>query len=105
MTTRKLATAFLLGLISIGLIFGIAAADEKISLKGTIKEYDTDAKTLVVTTEDGKEMTFAVENEKALKKLDDRLFKGDGVKIRYIGKDGKNIIEGPNDLKGTKPGC
>ncbi|MDA8077348.1 MAG: DUF1344 domain-containing protein, partial [Nitrospiraceae bacterium] len=83
----------------------IVIAEDKMNVKGKIKEYDLEKKTLVVTADDGKEMTFVMQNEKALKKLDDRLFTGDEVKIRYTVKDGKNVIEGVNDLKGTKPGC
>lgn len=87
------------------LLAGAALAEEKMDIKGKIKEFDLDNKTLVVTTAEGKDMTFVVENEKAIKKLDDRLFVGDEVKVRYTVKDGKNVIGGANDLKGTKPGC
>jgi len=87
------------------LLTGFSVAEEKLSVKGKIKDYDLDAKTLVIRTDDGKEMTFLIRNEKALIKLDDRLFKDDEVKIRYTVKDGKNVIDGANDLKGTKPGC
>ena len=89
----------------IALLTGFSLAEEKLSIKGRIKDYDLDAKTLVIKTDDGKEMTFVIKNEKALTKLDDRLFKDDEVKIRYSVRDGKNVIEGANDLKGTKPGC
>lgn len=99
-------TAFMAAALTV-LVFmaGFASADEKLSIKGKIKSYDLEAKSLVVTTDDGKDMTFSVLNAKALEKLDDRLFAGDEVRIRYIVKDGKNVIEGANDLKGTKPGC
>ncbi|MBI5640984.1 MAG: hypothetical protein HZA17_11210 [Nitrospirae bacterium] len=84
---------------------GLALAEEKMNIKGKIKDYDVDAKTVVIIADDGKEMIFTIANEKALQKLDDRLFKGDEVKIRYIIKDGKNIIKENNDFRGTKPGC
>lgn len=89
----------------IALLAGFSLAEEKLSIKGKIKDYDLEAKTLVIRTDDGKEMTFVIKNEKALIKLDDRLFKDDEVKIRYSVRDGKNVIDGANDLKGTKPGC
>ncbi|HEX8947472.1 MAG TPA: hypothetical protein VF790_00845, partial [Dissulfurispiraceae bacterium] len=84
---------------------GISLAADKIKVKGKIKEYDLTNKTVVVTTDDGKELAFTIESEGALKKLDDRLYKGDEVKIKYIEKDGKNVIPDTNDLKGTKAGC
>jgi len=87
------------------LLAGFSIAEEKLNVKGKIKDYDLEAKTLVIKTDDGKEMTFIIRNEKALIKLDDRLFKDDEVKIKYTVQDGKNIIDGANDLKGTKPGC
>src|SRR5512143_3165335 len=105
MKTARTLTAVLTLVLGVLLLAGAALAEEKMDIKGKIKEYDLDNKTLVVTTDAGKEMTFIVENEKALKKLDDRLFAGDEVKIRYTVKDGKNVISGANDLKGTKPGC
>lgn len=89
----------------IAILGGMASAEEKISVKGKIKSYDIEAKTVTVVTDDGKEMTFTIESDKALKKLDDRLFKDDEVKVRYIIIDGKNVIKDSNDLKGTKPGC
>lgn len=87
------------------LFAGISLATDKIKVKGKIKDYDLANKTVVVNTDDGKEMAFTIESEEALKKLDDRLYKGDEVKIRYIEKDGKHVIPDSNDLKGTKPGC
>ena len=105
MKMARALTAVLVVLLGVMLLAGAALAEEKMDIKCKIKDYDLDNKTLVVTTDAGKEMTFIVENEKALKKLDDRLFTGDEVKIRYTVKDGKNVIGGANDLKGTKPGC
>jgi len=105
MKTARLAAVLVMATFCIAMLAGFGLAEEKMSVKGKIKDYDLDAKTLVITADDGKEMKFTVKNEKALNKLDDRLFKGDEVKIRYIIKDGQNIIEGSNDLRGTKPGC
>lgn len=105
MKTRRLVMVAVLAAFCIALLTGFSLAEEKLSIKGRIKDYDLDAKTLVIKTDDGKEMTFVIKNEKALTKLDDRLFKDDEVKIRYSVRDGKNVIEGANDLKGTKPGC
>ncbi len=105
MKAKQSLIGAVLAVFIITLLAGFALAEEKYSVKGKIKEYDLDAKTLVIKTDDGKEMTFVIKNEKALIKLDDRLFKDDEVKIRYTVKDGKNVIDGANDLKGTKPGC
>jgi len=105
MKATRLIAVSVLAIFCIAMFAGFALAEEKISTKGKIKSYDLDEKTVVVATDDGKEMTFTIENEKALKKLDDRLFPGDEVKIKYIIKDNKNIIKENNDLRGTKPGC
>jgi len=105
MKAAKLVTLSVLAVFCIALFAGFAMAEEKMDFKGKIKNYDLDAKTLTVVSGDGKEMTFTVENEKALKKLDDRLFPDDEVRIKYIIKDGKNIIKENNDLRGTKAGC
>ena len=87
------------------LLAGISVAADKINVKGKITSYDIEAKTVTIAADDGKEMTFSIRSDKALQKLDDRLFKGDEVKIRYIIKDNKNLIQDTNDFKGTKPGC
>ena len=105
MKVFRLIAVSVLAVFCIALFAGLALAEEKIEIKGKIKEYDLDAKTIVIKADDGKEMTFTIENEKALKKLDDRLFPDDEVKIKYIIKDGKNIIKENNDLRGTKAGC
>ena len=105
MKATRLIAVSVLAIFCIAMFAGFALAEDKISTKGKIKSYDLDEKTVVVATDDGKEMIFTIENEKALKKLDDRLFPGDEVKIKYIIKDNKNIINENNDLRGTKPGC
>ncbi len=105
MKTSKRVTVMILTLFCLVLFAGVALADEKINVKGKITGYDLEAKTVTVAADDGKEMTFNIESRKALEKLDDRLFKGDEVKVRYTEKDGKKIIKDTNDLKGTKPGC
>lgn len=98
------ATAVLVvTLFCVALFAGVALA-EKMEAKGKIKDYDLNKKTVVVTI-DGKDMTFVVEHEGALKKLGDRLEKGDEVKVKYTNEGGKNVIKSFNDLKGTKPGC
>jgi hypothetical protein len=102
--SKALAVPVLL-VFFVSVFAGVALSEDKLSVKGKITGFDIDAKTVVITTDDGKEMTFVIENDKALKKLDDRLFKDDEVKIRYIIRDGKNIINQNNDFRGTKPGC
>lgn len=105
MKASRVVTVLLMAFFCMSLFAGLVMAEEKIKVQGKIKDYDLDKKTVVVITDSGKEMTFVIENESALKKLDDRLFRDDEVKIRYIVIDGKNVIQGSNDLKGTKPGC
>lgn len=105
MKTTRLIAVSVLAVFCIAMFAGFATAEEKIDFKGKIKSYDLDAKTVTVVADDGKEMTFTVEDEKALKKLDDRLFPGDEVRIKYITRDNKNIINKNNDLRGTKAGC
>lgn len=105
MRLKQRFAVVLLGLLILGFASGEILAVEKIKIKGIIKEYDVKEKTITITTPDKKEMTFVIESKKALDKLDDRLFAGDEVKIQYFVRDGKNIIQDTNDLKGTKPGC
>lgn len=105
MKASKAAAILVVAVFIMSLFAVTVTAEEKISIRGKIKDYDLGAKTLVVTTTDGKEIALTVENETALKKLDDRLFKDDEVKVKYIVNDGKNVIKGSNDLKGTKAGC
>lgn len=104
MKASRVAAVLVSAIFCMALFAGVVMAEDMVKAKGTIKDYDISNKTVVVTIE-GKDMTFVVENETALKKLDDRIEKGDEVKIKYASKDGKNIIKGSNDLKGTKAGC
>ncbi|MEM7828444.1 MAG: hypothetical protein QW561_03810, partial [Candidatus Aenigmatarchaeota archaeon] len=48
--------------------------------------------TVVITTQDGQEVTVTVEDETTLAKFKDgRISEGDEVKVKYTTKDGKNI--------------
>ncbi|MBF0557868.1 MAG: hypothetical protein HQL08_03705 [Nitrospirae bacterium] len=105
MKTSRFFTAALLAVFSIMLFAGITAAEDKILIKGNIKNFNIKERTVTVTTAEGKDMTFVIENDSALKKLGDSLEKGDEVKIKYIIHENKNIIKGGSDLKGTKAGC
>ncbi|MEW5744285.1 MAG: hypothetical protein AB1805_02415 [Nitrospirota bacterium] len=102
--SRVIALA-VMALFSIALLSGVVLAAEKVTVKGKVKDYDLAGKTVTITTDDGKDMTFAVENESAMKKLDDRILKGDEVKVKYVSEGGRNVIKGSNDLRGTKAGC
>ncbi|MFO0751877.1 MAG: hypothetical protein U0411_00945 [Thermodesulfovibrionales bacterium] len=104
MRVARLGALLVMALFCAALIAGAATAADKISVKGKVKDYDLAQKTVTVTVGE-KDMTFVVENESALKKLDDRILKGDEVKVKYTEEGGKNVIKGSNDLKGTKPGC
>jgi len=46
---------------------GAVQAEDKVSVKGNIRDYDLEAKTVTITVEEGKDVTFSVENEKAMK--------------------------------------
>lgn len=105
MKALRVTAILVAALFCVSLFSGLVMAEEKIKVQGTIKDYDIGKKVVLINTADGKEMSFVVENESALKKLDDRLFRDDEVKIKYVIMDGKNVIKGSNDLKGTKPGC
>ena len=84
---------------------GVSMAAEKILVKGKILEYDLDEQTVTIKADSGEEMTFVIENDVALFKLDDRLFEDDEVKIKYVEESGKKVIKEGSDMKGTKPGC
>jgi|SRR5208283_5527280 len=88
----------------VAIVAGAVLAADKIEVKGKIKDFDIAKKTVVVDV-GGKDMTFEVQHEGALRKLGDRLDRGDEVKIKYTTEGGKNVIKGFMDLKGTKPGC
>ena len=90
--------------LAISMSFGMALAQDKIFVKGIIVEYDLDERTVTVDV-DSEEMTFVIESDVALLKLDDRLFEGDEVKVKYVVEDGKMIIKEATDMRGTKPGC
>ncbi|CAK0754233.1 exported hypothetical protein [Gammaproteobacteria bacterium] len=89
------------------LLFGnTAMAEEKVLVRGEIKAYNLEARTLSVVVEGSKEeMMFLIKDSKALGMLDDQLFVGDKVRLRYTVNDGRNIINSAQDLKSTRPGC
>lgn len=80
-------------------------AEEKITVKGEIKSYNLEDKTLVLTVEGDQELIFFIKDAKALKMLDNKLTVGDRVRIRYYIEENKNIITSPQDLRSIKPGC
>ena len=98
--------AVILGAMLVMSVFaGISIAGEKTLVKGIIISYDLDEQTIKIKADNGKEMTFVIENDVALFKLDDRLYEEDEVKINYVTENGKMVIKEGGDLKGTKPGC
>ncbi|MDF1537119.1 MAG: hypothetical protein P1S46_11600 [bacterium] len=104
MKTAKILALTLAVTLCFAIVSGAAQAEDKIKVKGIIVTFDLDERTVTVDI-DGAEMTFYIENDVALFKLDDRLWEGDEVKIKYVVEDGKNVVKEANDLKGTKPGC
>lgn len=92
MKTSKAIIIAILAIFCIAMLTGVAIAEGKVSIKGKVKSINTDAKTVVVTTEDGKDITIAVEDEETLNKLKDgRISTDDDVKVKYVVKDGKNV--------------
>jgi hypothetical protein len=104
MKTRGMITIILVAMLVLTVFTGIALAEDKIKVKGIIVTFDLDERTVTVDV-DGEEMTFYIENDIALFKLDDRLWEEDEVKIRYVVEGEKKVIKEANDMKGTKPGC
>ena len=104
MKTARVIAITLAAILCLSVLSGSAMAGDKIRVKGTIVTFDLDERTVTVDV-DGQEMTFYIENDVALFKLDDRLWEDDEVKIRYVVEGGKNVVKEANDLKGTKPGC
>ena len=104
MKTARVMALTLAVMLCFAVVSGAALAEDKIKVKGIIVSFDLDERTVTVDI-DGEEMTFYVENDVALFKLDDRLWEEDEVKIKYLVEDGKNVVKEANDMKGTKPGC
>ncbi len=78
---------------------------KKLQVKGHLKDFDLTAKTVTVKFDKGPDMTFVIKAQKALDKLDTKLFAGDEVKLKYVVENGQNVILEKNDMRGTKPGC
>ncbi len=104
MKRLRAVAVLMLTIFFVTMVVGAVFAADKIEVKGKIKDYDLNKKTVVVTV-DGKDMSFEVLNEGAMRKLGDRLDRGDEVKIKYTTEGGKNVVKGFMDLRGTKPGC
>lgn len=92
MKTSKTIILAVLAIFCMAMLTGVAMAEEKVSIKGKVKSIDLNTKTVVVATEDGKNVTITVEDEETLKKLKDgRISIDDDVKVKYVVKDGKNV--------------
>lgn len=92
MKVSKVVIVSILAIFCIAILTGIAIAEEKVSIKGKVKSIDVNAKTAVVTTEDGKDITITVLDEETLNKFKDgRISIDDDVRVKYVVKDGKNI--------------
>lgn len=91
MKTKSFIIFILIG-ICLSFLSGITYAEEKISIKGKVKSISIEKKTVIVTTDDGKDIEITVEDEETLNKFKDgRIDIGDDVRVKYIIKDGKNI--------------
>jgi maltose-binding protein MalE len=104
MKTARVIAITLAAILCLSVLSGVAMAEDKIKVKGIIVTFDLDERTVTVDV-DGQEMTFYVENDIALFKLDDRLWEEDEVKIKYVVEGDKMVIKEANDMKGSKPGC
>ena len=104
MKTARVIAITLAAILCLSVLSGVAMAEDKVKVKGIIVSFDIDDRTVTVDV-DGEEMTFFVENDVALFKLDDRLWEDDEVKIKYVFEGDRKVIKEANDMKGTKPGC
>ncbi|MDF1525936.1 MAG: hypothetical protein RRA15_11610 [bacterium] len=104
MKTARVIAITVAAILCLSALSGVAMAEDKTKVKGIIVSFDLDERTVTVDV-DGEEMTFFVENDVALFKLDDRLWEGDEVKINYVIEGDRKVIKEANDMKGTKPGC
>jgi ABC-type glycerol-3-phosphate transport system substrate-binding protein len=87
---RKIAILF--AALCLTVLAGAAGAEEKVN--GTVKSIDLDAKTVVVTSFEGQEVTITISDEDTvtLVKLKEKRIKvEDDVKVKYVKKDGKNV--------------
>lgn len=92
MKTSKTIILAVLAIFCLAMLTGVTLAEEKISIKGKVKSINVDAKTVVMATKDGKDVTIVVEDEETLNKLKDgRISIDDDVKVKYVVKDGKNV--------------
>ncbi|MDI6728054.1 MAG: hypothetical protein QMD44_03890 [Thermodesulfovibrionales bacterium] len=81
----KTVTVLLGTILCIAMLIGLAIAAEKI--KGTIKNIDSGAGTVVVTDSNGKDVTLILEDKGKLGKYSI----GDKIKGKYESKSGKNV--------------
>lgn len=92
MKTSRAIILAVLAIFCLAMLTGVAMAEEKVSIKGKVKSINVDAKTAVVATEGGKDVTITVEDEETLNKFKDgRISTDDDVKVKYVIKDGKNV--------------
>lgn len=83
---------FLLAVFGLIIPAGAAIAEEKVN--GTVKSIDISARTVVVTSYEGQDVTITIDaDDKAtLDKLGDKRIRvDDDVKVKYVVKDGKNV--------------
>ena len=104
MKTARVIAITVAAILCLSVLSGVAMAEDKVKVKGFIVSFDIDDRTVTVNV-GGEEMTFFVENDVALFKLDDRLWEDDEVKIKYVIEGDRKVIKEANDMKGTKPGC
>ncbi len=92
MKTPKAILVAVLAIFCMAMLTGVAMSEEKVSIKGKVKSINLDARIVVVTTDDGKDVTINVEDEETLNKFKDgRISIDDDVKVKYVVKDGKNV--------------
>jgi hypothetical protein len=74
------------------MLTGIGLSEDIVSIKGKVKTIDLKTNTVVITTQEGQDVTVTVEDETTLAKFrDGRISEGDEVKVKYKTIDGKNI--------------
>ncbi|HET6515139.1 MAG TPA: hypothetical protein VFG09_08265 [Thermodesulfovibrionales bacterium] len=89
-TSRFVMIAVTLFLVAI--VPSIAMAEDVITITGTVKGIDLTTNTIIVTTNEGKDVAITVEDNATLDKFRKQRIKvDDDVRVKYKVRDGKNV--------------
>jgi len=91
MKGRNILIASLVIVFSL-ILTGIGLSEDIVSIKGKVKTIDLKINTVVITTQEGQDVTVTVDDKTTLAKFrDGRISEGDEVKVKYKTINGKNI--------------